>query len=314
MKLVPRYLRKPWGGRRIPERFGRGLDVEPPVGESWELYDRPDGSSGIANGPVAGQRLADVRGDVPLPILTKIIDAQATLSVQVHPDADAAEELGGEAKTEAWYVLESAPDARIYKGLAEGTTAADLLRAVEEGTVADLLSSFHPEPGDVVFLPPGTVHAIGGGLLLYEVQENSDTTYRLFDWNRNGLNGRPRPLQVREAIRCTDFSGPGLPRVEPRLLADDGRYRRTIRLSCPEFVIEEQEILGLVTFDTERGERDRWHVLFVLDGEGTIRPFDRLAEDLFFSPGDSILLPAEHEHYEIVPRPGRTLRLLTVHR
>ena len=314
MKLAPRYLAKPWGGRRIADLFGRELPGKEPIGESWELYDRPDGSSEIANGDLAGQNIGGLRGPHTIPVLTKIIDARDTLSVQVHPDDDAATELGGEAKTEAWYILDVEPGAKIYKGLREGVSAPDLLKALDSGSVPDLLESFTPQPGDVVFLPPGTVHAIGAGLVLFEVQENSDTTYRLFDWNRPGLDGKPRDLHVKEAIRSTDFSGPGLRTVTPRELSDDGRYRRTTRVSCPQFVLEEQEILGLVTFETERRQRDTFHVLFILHGEGTIRPFARGAEELFFSAGDSILLPAEHESYELEPRAGRTVRLLSTWR
>lgn len=313
MKLVPRYLEKPWGGRRIAELFGRDVAEDAKVGESWELYDRPDGSSEVANGPLAGRAIASLRGDRPVPLLTKVIDARETLSVQVHPDEDAAGELCAEAKTEAWYVLDVEPGARIYKGLQESVGAPDLIAALDEGRVPDLLHSFEPERGDVVFLAPGTVHALGEGLVLFEVQQNSDTTYRLFDWNRLGLDGRPRDLHVREAIRSTDFGGPGLDRVEPRLLSDDGRYRRTVRVSCPHFVMEEHLVLGLVTFETVRRSRDTYHVVFVLEGEGIFRPFARGAEEVFFVPGDTVLLPAEHESYELEPRTGRTVRLLGVH-
>ena len=313
MKLTPRYQTKPWGGRRIGELFGKPLPEGDPVGESWEFYDRPDDSSLISNGPLAGHRLAELRGDVPLPLMTKIIDASETLSVQVHPDDEAAAELGAEPKTEAWYILESDPGALIYKGLKQGIGPAELLAAVRDGTTPECLNSLHPQVGDVVYLPAGTVHAIGGGIVLFEVQENSDTTYRLYDWGRLGLDGEPRELHVESAIRCTDFSGPGMDSVEPRILEDDGRYRRIERVSCPQFTLEEQELLGLVTFETEREGRECWHTVLILDGEGTVRPFGRTGEEAFFSPGDTLLLPAEHEFYEMEPRPGRTVRLLSVH-
>ncbi|MEN8151050.1 MAG: type I phosphomannose isomerase catalytic subunit [Planctomycetota bacterium] len=311
LKLVPRYQEKPWGGRRLERTFGRGLAAGAKIGESWELYDRPDGAAEIANGPLAGRTVADLRGKRRIPLLTKIIDAMDTLSVQVHPDGEAASELDGEEKTEAWYVIDAEPGARIYKGLKDGVGVRDLLTALDRGTVPDLLHSFEPSPGDLVYLPAGTVHAIGAGVLLYEVQQNSDTTYRLYDWDRPGLDGKPRELHREPSIRSTDFSGPGLDRVEPRPIFDDGRYRRTMRVDCPAFAMEEQEILGLVTFETERRGGPRWHVVFVLSGEGTIRAFRRGAEEVFFAPGDSLLLPAEHERYEIEPRSGRTVRLLS---
>jgi mannose-6-phosphate isomerase len=313
IKLVPRTLEKPWGGRRLAELYGREMPDGARVGESWEFYDRPDGSSEIANGPLAGRAVASLRGRSPIQLLVKLLDARDTLSVQVHPDEEAAEELEGTAKTEAWYVLDAEPGAKLYKGFREGVGAPDLLAALGAGTVAELLHSFTPSRGDVVFLPPGTVHAIGGGLVLFEVQQNSDTTYRLFDWNRPGLDGNPRELHVNEAIRSAEFVGPGLDRVEPRLVSDNGHHRRTVRVSCPHFVVEEHTVLGLVTFETERRSHDTYHVLFVVEGEGSCQPFARGAEELFFAPGDTILLPAEHSSYELQPRPGRTVRLLSVH-
>ena len=313
LKLVPRYVEKPWGGRRMEEAFGRNLSAGAKIGESWELYDRPEGAAGIANGALAGRTVADLRGKRRIPLLTKLIDAMEPLSVQVHPDLEAAQELDGEEKTEAWYILDAAPGAKIYKGLRDGVGVRDLLQGIETETVEELLHSFEPAAGDVIYLPAGTVHAIGAGILLFEVQQNSDTTYRLHDWNRPGLDGKPRELHTEAAIRSTDFAGLGIDRVEARLISDDGRYRRTSRVDCPAFAMEEQEILGLVTFETERRGRDRWHVVFILSGEGTIRAFQRGAEEVFFAPGDSLLLPAEHESYEIEPRSGRTVRLLSVH-
>lgn len=313
LRLLPRLLEKPWGGDRIGSLYGRGEATDKPIGESWEFFDRPDGSSVIANGPLAGKHLSDLRSDVPLPLLTKVIDARENLSVQVHPDEEAAEEFSGEPKTEAWYIIESAPGALIYKGLKAGVKAPHLLKAMDKGTVVDCLHSFHPTPGDTVYLPPGTVHAIGAGIVLYEVQRNSDTTYRMYDWGRVGLDGKPRDIHRKESVRSTDFSGAGLERVEPRLIEDNGCHRRTHRVSCPYFTMEEHEILGLSTFETEREGRSTYHVVFVLTGEGVIRPFRRGSEEAFFSSGDTILVPAEHDYYEVEPRPGQTVRLLSAY-
>lgn len=313
LKLGPRYLEKPWGGRRIGDLFGRDLPGTEPIGESWEFCDRPDGASEILNGPLAGKTLADLRQHVALPLLTKIIDARETLSVQVHPDREAAEELGGEAKTEAWFILAAEPGSRIYKGLRPGVRAPELLKAIREDRVPDCLHSFEPKAGDVIFLPPGTIHAIGGGITLFEAQQNSDTTYRIYDWGRKGLDGEPRELHVNQAIRSTDFSGPGRERSEPRTISDDGRYRQTLLVECTHFAMEEHELLGLTTFETERQEFEQYHVLLFLAGEGIVRPFRRGAEETFFSPGDTLLLPAEHEFYEVEPRPGQTAKFLTVY-
>jgi len=173
--------------------------------------------------------VANLRGKRRIPLLTKIIDAMETLSVQVHPDLEAAQELDGEEKTEAWYVLDAAPGAKIYKGLSDGVGVRDLLQGLETGTVEDLLHSFEPTAGDVIYLPAGTVHAIGAGVLLFEVQQNSDTTYRLYDWNRPGLDGKPRTLHQESAVRSTDFAGPGIDCVEPRLITVPRSVARRLR-------------------------------------------------------------------------------------
>ena len=264
----------------------------------------------IANGPLAGRAISSLRGGRPLPLLTKIIDAREALSVQVHPDLEAAIEFDSEEKSEAWYILEAEPEALVYKGFRDGVRVPDVVKALRHGFLEELLHSYHPEPGDVIFLPAGTVHAIGGGLVLFEVSQNSDTTYRLFDWNRKGLDGKPREIHREQAIRSTDFSGRGLDRVAPRTVIDDGLHHIVERVACRHFVMEEHEFTGLSTFEAARGGTDRWHAVFLLAGRGVVRPFGRGVEEAPFSPGDSLLLPAEHECYEFEPQSGTTVRLL----
>ncbi len=311
LPLAPRYIPRPWGGRRLAELYGRLLPGDGPIGESWELYDRPDGSSVLAHGPLAGRPLAALRGPRPIPLFTKIVDARETLSLQVHPDAEAADELSSEEKNEAWFVLHADPGARIFRGLLPAVRAPDLLRALDAGTVMDLVHSFAPKAGDVVFVPAGTVHALGGGLVVYEIQQNSDTTYRLYDHGRVGLDGKPRAIHRHEAVRCADFTGPGKDVVAPVPVLDEDNLLRTIRLETAHFVLEEQEVHGVATFETERRGRERWHSLFVAEGEGTVRPFRRGAGEIFFAPGDSLILPAGHAAYEVAVRAGHPARLLT---
>ena len=195
--------------------------------ESWTVSDRPGDESVVANGPLAGRTLRQLMIDqreallgtaAPavgdrFPLLCKIIDARETLSVQVHPPAGRAALLGGEPKTEMWYVAAAVPGAELYVGLRRGIGREAFERALAEGTVADCLHRLAVSPGDVMFLPSGRIHAIGGGLRLFEIQQNSDTTYRVFDWNRLGLDGRPRDLHIVESLASIDFAD-----VEPALV------------------------------------------------------------------------------------------------
>ncbi|MFO8072743.1 MAG: type I phosphomannose isomerase catalytic subunit [Polyangia bacterium] len=235
-----------WGGRRLGELLGKPLPGEEPVGESWEVADLPDDQSVVGGGPFDGvslsalreQRREELLGDAPLPggrfpLLIKFIDAQRTLSVQVHPDEAACARIGQGArpKTEAWYVIDRDPGAALYVGLRSGVDREAFARAIREGEVASLLHRMPVDPGDFAFLPAGTVHAIGEGIVLAEVQQASDTTYRVFDWNRVGLDGKPRQLHVEHALEATNYDPVGPP--EPRKPAS-GRAG----IACPFFEME----------------------------------------------------------------------------
>jgi mannose-6-phosphate isomerase len=210
------------------------LPSDGPVGEAWVLSDRNDHPSRVANGPLKGRTIGQLLEQSPgqllgklaqrfrrFPLLLKFLDAREMLSVQVHP-ADAQTDLlpaGETGKTEAWVVLEARAESRIYAGLKPGTTAEDLRRTLASGAVADHLACFTPEPGDGVFLPAGTVHALGGDVVVFEVQQNSDVTFRLYDWDHvDAKTGQPRALQVDQALACIDFAqgavGPVVPVVE----------------------------------------------------------------------------------------------------
>lgn len=216
--FVPLYKERIWGGRKLAEFPGRILPAEIPVGESWEVTDRPEGVSVVANGPDQGRTirsLIEERGDwltggvtAPggrFPWLVKFLDAREDLSLQVHPPARRATALGGEPKTEMWYVMEAAPGARLYTGLRRGVTRTEFEARTKEGTVAELFHVHSVRSGDVMFLPSGRVHALGGGNLVFEIQQNSDTTYRVFDWNRVGTDGRPRELHLKPSFESIDF-------------------------------------------------------------------------------------------------------------
>jgi mannose-6-phosphate isomerase len=220
-----------WGGRRLTDLLKAPLQGDGPIGEAWLLSDRDDFPSRVADGPLKGRTIAQLLEQSPeqllgklagrferFPLLLKFLDARDMLSVQVHPSDLQTDYLptGEHGKTEAWVVLEAEPKSRIYAGLKPRTTANDLRQALAHRTVADHLASFTPTAGDAVFLQAGTVHALGGGLMVFEVQENSDVTFRLYDWDRvDGKTGQARELHVDQAIACIDFArgpvGPGTP-------------------------------------------------------------------------------------------------------
>lgn len=200
LTLQPRFHSALWGGRRLAGL--PGAPAEGPIAEAWLVSTVSDKPTLIADGPRAGQALGE------FPLLVKLIDAELPLSVQVHPDDAKAQELAGQpnGKTEAWVVLQAEPGSRIYAGLRDGVGERELRDAVAAGRAEDVLHSFEPKPGDGVFLPAGVVHALGGGIVIFEVQQSSDVTYRLHDWNRVDVaTGRPRELHVEKSIACTDF-------------------------------------------------------------------------------------------------------------
>lgn len=233
LTFEPLFQERVWGGRRLEERFGRDLPAGAVIGESWELSDRPGAESVVDEGPLAGRTLGELwRGEdrralfgsravgagERFPLLVKLLDCEQTLSVQVHPPADVAAELGGEPKTEMWVVLDAEPGAHVLLGLRRGVGREAFEAALRGGEdVTQLLHRVEVGVGDVVLLPSGRVHAIGGGLLLAEIQQNSDTTFRVYDYDRPGLDGRPRALHVAESLQAIDWAD-----AEPGLVVPQG--------------------------------------------------------------------------------------------
>jgi mannose-6-phosphate isomerase len=241
--FTPIPMQRVWGGRELERVYGRTLpDPALPYGESWEIVDRAGEQSVVDEGPLAGTTLHELwsthrsgifgegyEAHPRFPILIKILDARDDLSLQVHPPASRAADLGGEPKTEMWYIAGCEPGARLYAGLKHGVTRADFERAIADGSVADCVHAIEPRPGDSIFIPSGRLHAIGAGFLIHEIQQNSDTTYRVFDWNRLGLDGKPRELHVAESLASIDFDD-----FEPAMDIPDG----DILASCPYFKTE----------------------------------------------------------------------------
>jgi mannose-6-phosphate isomerase len=317
--LAPVYRRYLWGGRRFATALGRDLPPGDDFAESWEVVDRPGPDGGdqsiVAAGPLAGRTLGDlVRGHgrellgrhagLPtFPLLFKFLDACRDLSVQVHPDDERAARLvpPDRGKTEAWYVIDAEPGSRIYAGLAPGVGQPELAAAIRAGTCATVLHSFEARPGDCIFIPAGTVHAIGAGLLIAEIQQSSDVTYRLFDWNRTGPDGKPRPLHVEAGVEAVTRFGPVAP-VQPAATADPAVQR----LVTSDFFL----------FDDVRpahawnvGGDDSCHVLAVLDGTLAFDDHWNLPP---VSRGRTILLPAAIGRQRLTVLPGPAAKLLHI--
>jgi mannose-6-phosphate isomerase len=225
----PIFMERIWGGRRLESEFGKKLPAEKRIGESWEIVDRPEAQSVVVNGPLRGKTLhelwiqgrSEIFGNVPdasrFPLLVKLLDAHEKLSLQVHPPEKVASKLGGEPKTEFWYVAAADPGAELYLGFRESTTRDQFEKALRDGTAADHVHKIRVKSGDAVFLPAGRLHALGAGNLLIEIQQNSDTTYRVFDWNRVDDMRKQRQLHVDQALQCIDFND-----VRSRLLQPEG--------------------------------------------------------------------------------------------
>jgi mannose-6-phosphate isomerase len=231
----PIFMERVWGGRRLQSLYGKHLPPAAPIGESWEIVDRPEAQSVVHDGPLRGatlhelwrERRAEIFGNVHdgpsrtgssrFPLLIKLLDAQENLSLQVHPPRAIAEKLGGESKTEFWYIADAAPHARLYAGVKKGTTRESFQKALENGSVEEQVHAIEPTTGDAIFLPSGRMHALGGGNVLVEIQENSDTTYRIYDWDREKEGQLARQMHIAEAMQCVDFND-----VEPGLLTPQG--------------------------------------------------------------------------------------------
>jgi mannose-6-phosphate isomerase len=247
----PIAMERVWGGRRLESLAGKNLPAGVPIGELWEVVDRPEAQSVVAEGEFRGRTLHDlwknerarVFGPAMLdhpserfPLLVKILDAAEKLSVQVHPPLEKAQDLGGEPKTEVWYFWETSANATIYAGLKSGTTRLEFERELREGGVESTLHEIPVHAGESIFIPSGRIHAIGAGNVIIEIQQNSDTTYRVFDWNRVGLDGKPRALHIAESMASIDFEDfePRVKNANDPLVADSPFFRvEKIHLAHP---------------------------------------------------------------------------------
>ena len=316
LRFKPVYKDYIWGGERIIRTFHR---PEPPgiYAESWEVSTRPEGMSVVANGPHAGrtlQELVDQLGAALLgsrvpgpafPLLIKLIDAHERLSVQVHPSDESAARHGGEAKTEMWYVLDADPDARVYAGLQPGVTRKDFEAALRQTRVEAMLQTVPVQAGDAIFMPGGRVHALDAGSLILEVQQNSNTTYRLYDWGRVGHDGRPRETHIAQALRVISWTGTGDPKLTPRPLAAPPPNQRCEVANCPYFRMERILLREAVEL---QGDGGSFQIFFAARGAWRIS-WDGQAERV--APGVSVFVPAALPRLALAPldRESELLRI-----
>lgn len=305
LTFEPIFVERLWGGRRLESEFGKKLPSQRPIGESWEIVDRPEAQSIVRNGPLRGKTLHElwtqhrdeIFGDVPhsprFPLLLKLLDAHDKLSLQVHPPERIARKLGGEPKTEFWYVAAVDEGAEIYLGFRESITRDRFEKALREGTAADNVHKIRVKAGDAVLLPAGRFHAAGSGILLIEIQQNSDTTYRVFDWNRQDDAGKLRQLHIDQALRCIDFTD-----VQPQLL----RGAAELLLRHDLFEIQKWNL------DTSRQipSRTQFAIACCLTGSLTCARVD-------LAPGEFFLVPAYLRDRQVRPTsPGTSLLWITI--
>lgn len=287
LTFAPLYMERVWGGRALAECLHRELPGEGPIGEAWEIVDRPEACSVVNAGPLRGTTLhalwTERRNEIfgprhsgageRFPLLCKVLDARGKLSVQVHPPAAVTAKLGGEPKTEMWYFLACAPGSRIYAGLRRGTTREHFEEKLRRGDVEDCLHVLPTHDGESIFIPSGRLHAIGEGNLIIEIQQNSDTTYRVFDWNRTGLDGRPRQLHIAESMASADFTD-----FEPALQPEgDG-----VLAECEHFRVEKRAL----ETDADLSLPGDFALITVVEGEAA-------CGGRRFRTGDFFLLPAD---------------------
>lgn len=315
LRFEPLFRRYLWGGRRLATMLGKPLGAGDDYAESWEIVDHGDDQSVVRNGPLAGRTLGALvreqgreligRHDAPaasplsFPLLMKFLDCNRTLSVQVHPnDAQAARlDPPDRGKTESWVVVAADPGSKIYAGLKSGVTREQLASALAAGNCESCLHEFEARQGDCVFIPAGTVHALGAGLVIAEIQQASDTTFRLFDWNRVDADGQPRPLHIDQSLATIDFArGPVSPQ-RPQSTGEPGRERL---VECDKFVLDR------LTVDRPFavGGDDRFHLLSVIDG--TVATTDARDRQQL-ARGDTALAPAAAGRVELAPRGRATV-------
>jgi mannose-6-phosphate isomerase len=310
LKFIPILKRLRWGGRRLGDLLGKSIGPDADYAESWEVCDHGADQSVVGSGPWSGWSLRRLvreqgiallgrhAGILQFPLLIKFLDARDRLSVQVHPNDDQARRLvpGECGKTEAWVILAAGPDSCVFAGLRPAVDEARLRWAARQGSIADCLHRVPVAAGDCLFIPAGTVHAIGEGIVLAEVQQSSNVTFRLFDWNRTGSDGKPRPLHLEQALACIDFSRGPVNKITPIMAADPGPHSEEL-VKCRYFTMRRQTSAEPITISDDR----RCHIVMVLSGElhcAGSEPEGRQT----LAVGETALVPASALPLTLVPQ------------
>lgn len=314
LRFHPIIKRIRWGGTRLGSGLGKPIGDIVDAAESWEIADHGIDQSIVRTGPFSGWPLSRLMSEHPVellglgtrepsfPLLVKFLDAQDRLSLQVHPNDAQAQLLGPDqrGKTEAWIILEAQPGSLIYAGLRPGVRRTDLEAAILSGRLADCVHSFEPQPGDCCFIPAGTVHAIGEGILLAEIQQTSDITYRLHDWGRLGSDGKPRSLHITEALNCIDYdTGPVTP-LAPALPVSATDHGSADLLSCPFFSLHRHTGRN----SRELAKAEHFRILMLLDGRALLHT-EAGSEALV--RGDTVLIPASCPPCRLIPQGPATI-------
>ena len=296
-------MERPWGGRLLETLFHFPLPPEKKIGELWSIVDRPEAQSVVVEGALTGKTLQELwkehreemfgathlkNSSSRFPLLCKLLDAAEILSLQVHPPEAVAKQLGGEAKTECWYILKADPGATIDVGLRRGITRKQFEQALQEGNIESTLHRVPVDAGESMFIPSGRLHALGKGIMIAEIQQNSDTTYRVFDWNRKGLDGKPRQLHLAESLASINFED-----YEPSIQSRD----QSIIADSPYFEIEKW------TLDKPRLAKEENNFSLITCLTGAVSCGTQT-----FTPGHFFLVPASIQEPLLVPAsPGTTL-------
>lgn len=309
----PLLKRIRWGGRRLGEELDKPIGPETDFAESWEIADQPGDQTVVATGEFAGRTLHEVIQTIPeqllgrqadhkqFPLLIKFLDANDWLSLQVHPDDNQAlaYDENGRGKTEAWVILHAEPDSQICAGLKSGIDRSDFESALAEGRVEETLNMIPARAGDCVFVPARIVHALGPGILLAEIQQQSNITFRLHDWGRMGSDGRPRELHIEQSLQCIDFErGPVAP-VTPVELSDGSHHFEEL-VRCEYFVIRRHQAIDEFQLNLD----GRFRILIVLEGRAVVHT---AGGEVTLSKGRTALIPAAADRVHIAPEGNTTL-------